>query len=264
MKNVKIDISLRDVISNLPTKFIKLLTGNRGKKLLDSSLPDVKDKKADLVVLMEDNSIFHLELQSYNDINMPFRMLEYYLLLREKYKNYKINQMCLYVGDKPVNMKNYIKEKNLNFSYTLKDIKELNCEELLNSSEFEDKLLAVLCDIKESDRYINGIIKELLKLNENKRKDAIKKLLSFSRYRPKINDKLIKKLKEEIMPLTIDLKQDPYYKQGLKRGLEEGIQKTKIEDAILMIKDFNIKAEVVAKKLNLPLNIILKKLKEQK
>jgi phage-related protein len=257
MKSVKIDITLRDVISNLPAKFIKLLTGNRGKKLLDSNLPDVKDKRADLVVLMEDNTIFHLELQSYNDSNMPFRMLEYYLLLKEKYKNHSISQMCLYVGDKLLNMENSILQKNLKYSYILKDIRELNCEELLNSDEFEDKLLAVLCNIEDTDKYINGIIKELLKLDENKRKDTIKKILSFSRYRPKINDKLIRKIKEDIMPITIDLSQDPYYKQGL----EQGIQQTKIEDAILMIKDFNIKPEDVAKKLNIPLDLLLKKIR---
>jgi len=261
--NIKIDITLRDVISNLPHKFIELLTNSRGKKLLDSNLPDVKDKRADLIVLMEDDSIFHLELQSYNDSNMPFRMLEYYTLLRQKYKRESINQMCLYVGEKPLNMKNCIAQENLNYSYTLKDIRELNCQELLNSDDFEDKLLAVLCDIKDTDRYINGIIEEILKLDENKRRDEIKKLLSFSRYRPKINDKLIARLKEDVMPLTIELEHDPYYKQGvfsekvniikngLKKGLDietltylTGLSKEKIEEIRRSIKEsFNQKTE---------------------
>ena len=83
---MKIDITLRDVISNLPHKFIELLTNKKGIKLLDTSLPQVKDKRADLIVLMEDDSIFHLELQSFNDKNMAFRMLEYYLLIKHSIK----------------------------------------------------------------------------------------------------------------------------------------------------------------------------------
>ena len=256
MGKIKIDISLRDIISSMPSKFIQILTNKKGKELLDSNLPEVKDKRADLIVLLEDDSIFHLELQSYNDNNIAFRMLEYYLLIKQKYKNDKIIQICLYVGDKPMNMNNKIDLNNLKYSFTLKDIKELDCNELLDSNIIEDKILSVLCNIKDEDRFLNSIIQELLKLPENKRKDYIKKLLSFSRYRPKINDKLTSKLEEEVMPLTIELENDPYYKQG--------VMQSKIEDAIVMIKKFNISPEDVAKELKISLKLLLDKIKSGK
>ena len=257
---VKIDISLREIISKLPHKFIELLINKKGVKLLDTSLPNVKDKRADLLVELEDKSIFHLEIQTFNDKNMPIRMLEYYLLIREKFKTTKIEQMVLFVGEK-LNMPNYIKENRLNFSYSLKDIKEINCNELINSQDLEDKILAVLCKIEDENRFINAIIEEILALDENKRKDYIKKLLSLSRYRPKINQKLIVNIKERVMPITIDLQNDPYFKEGLQQGIQQG-EKKGLKKGILVLLDLGFSKEDIAKKMNLSLKQIDEILKE--
>jgi hypothetical protein len=77
----------------------------------------------------------------------------------------------------------FLKTDVLSFKYRLIDIREFNCESLITSKEIEDKILAVLCNIKDENRYINAIIEEILNLPENKRKDYIKKLLSLSRYK---------------------------------------------------------------------------------
>jgi len=253
---IKIDIALRDIVSSIPNTFIKLLTDKKGVKLLDTSLANVKDKRADLIVELEDKTIFHLELQSFNDKNMPFRMLEYYLLIREKFKTNNISQMVMFVGDK-LNMPDSITENNLKFSYNLKDIKELNCKELINSNDLEDKILAVLCNIEDENRFINAIIKELLELDIKKRKDYIQKLLSLSRYRPNINTTLIKNLKERVMPITIELNNDPYYKEGLQQGLQQGLQKglqkgkeEVLKSTIKILKEF-LNEEQIAQKLNI-------------
>ena len=262
---IKIDITLRDVISKLPQNFIKLLTNKKGVKLLDTSLPEVKDKRADLIVEMEDKSIFHLELQTFNDKNMNYRMLEYYLLIRKKFKTDNIEQMVLYVGEKELNMPNNIKTKNLSFFYTLKDIKEINCHSLINSNDIEDKILAVLCNIQDENRYINAIINELLALNENKRKDYIKKLLSMSRYRKSINEKLINAIKEKVMPITIDIKNDPYYEEGIKEGIKKGIKegiKLGLEKSIKVLLEIGLSKEEISKKLNLTIKEIDEILKE--
>ena len=63
---IKVDITLREVISKLPYKFIEILTGKKGIKLLDTSLPNVKDKRADFE--RDRDRIIHTE---------AFRRLEY-------------------------------------------------------------------------------------------------------------------------------------------------------------------------------------------
>ena len=92
MSKQKMDILLRDILQKIPERFIQLLTGKKGTKILDNTFPVIKERKADFVVELEDGSIFHLELQTYPDKNMPLRMLEYRVLLMQKYPNRKIYQ----------------------------------------------------------------------------------------------------------------------------------------------------------------------------
>ena len=255
---VKIDISLREVISNLPHKFVEILTNKQGIKLLDTSLPNVKDKRADLIVELEDKTIFHLELQSSNDNKMAYRMLEYYLLIKEKFNTEKIYQLVLYVGFKKINMKNFIDNDVLKFKYNLKDIREIDCNSLFLSEDLDDKIIAVLCNIENKNKYVNLIIENILKLDENERKDYIIKLLSFSRYRPDINERLLNDIKEKVMPITIDLQNDPYFNKGLKTGIQKGIQKGKI----IVLKELGFSKEEIAKKLNISVYEIDKILKD--
>ena len=71
------------------------------------------------------------------------------------------------------------------------------------------------------------------------------------------------------MPFVIEKTKDPLYKEGLYEGekigkLEgkiEGKMEGKLESAVIMVKDFEAKPEDVAKKLDIPLEILLKKLK---
>ena len=75
---------------------------------------------------------------------MPFRMLEYFILISSKYPDKSIKQMVLYVGEKPLNMEDSIEMENLTFKYELKDIREISCKELLKSDSLTDKILGVL------------------------------------------------------------------------------------------------------------------------
>jgi hypothetical protein len=65
-------------------------------------------------------------------------------------QNKSIYQVVLYVGEGTPLMKDSINKENLRFRYKLRDVKELSCGELTGSSHPEDKLLALLCDGRES------------------------------------------------------------------------------------------------------------------
>ena len=66
------------------------------------------------------------------------------------------------------------------------------------------------------------------------------------------------------MPIVFNPETDPVYKegieQGLQLGLQQGIQKARLEDAKILIKDFNIPIEAVSKKLNISIEEIKKHL----
>jgi len=255
----KMDIFLRDSFQRIPQKFVLLLTGKKGIRVLDTTFPTVKERKADFVVELEDGSIFHLELQTHPDKNMPLRMLEYRIFLMQKYPDKEIRQMVLYVGDGAPRMESSINQGNLSFSYELRDIKELSCRELMESSQLEDKILAVLCNVEEPERYFNELMEELLKLPEKERADYTRKLLTALHYRPKLKMVLKHLLEERKMPITITeemLKQDPFYQEGLEKGKKDAIQK-------LYLKK-HLSAEEIAETLELPIEFVKKAIDEIK
>ena len=251
MSQQKMDILLRDILQKIPERFVYLLTGRRGTKILDNTFPTIKERKADFIVELEDSSIFHLELQTHPDKNMPLRMLEYRILLMQKYRGREIRQMVLYVGEGTPRMESSIKQEGLSFTYQLRDIKDLSCKELMESSQLEDKILAVLCNVEEPERYFNELMEELLKLPEKERADYIRKLLTALYYRPKLKLVLKRLLEERKMPLTITeemMKQDPFFQKGLERGKLEA----KREDIINLYKELQLQPEKIAKVLKVP------------
>ena len=264
----KMDILLRDILKRIPDKFIYLLTGKRGVKILDNTFPSIKERKVDFVAELEDGSIFHLELQTYPDKNMPVRMLEYYLLLMQTYPDREINQMVLYVGEGAPRMENSIRRKRLTYSYELRDIKELSCKELMESPQIEDKILAVLCSVEDPETYFNCLIEELLKLPEKEKADYIRKLLTALQYRPKLKLVLKRLLEERKMPITITeemMKQDPFFQEGLERGVKKGFEKGKLEakkeDIINLHKELQLSPEKIAKVLKVPVEFVKEVLK---
>ena len=49
-----LDITLRGAIQEIPPKFIQILTGKSATKLLDTSLPEVKDRREDILNLYKE------------------------------------------------------------------------------------------------------------------------------------------------------------------------------------------------------------------
>ena len=251
MSRQKMDIFLRDSLQRIPERFISILTGKKGIKILDNTFPTVKERKADLIIELEDRSIFHLELQTHPDKNMPLRMLEYYTLLKQKYPDRKIRQMVLYVGEGAPRMESSINTDNLSFRYELRDIKEIRCKELMESPQMEDKILAVLCNVEDPKRYFKGIFEELLKLPEKERADYIRKLLTALHYRPKLKVALKRLLEEKKMPLTITremMEKDPFFQEGKLEAQKEAI--------LNLYKELKLSPEQIAKVLKVPEELV--------
>ncbi|MCX7760990.1 MAG: flagellar biosynthesis/type III secretory pathway protein [Hydrogenothermaceae bacterium] len=224
----RLDITLGDVIKAIPPKFVKILTGKNAKILLDTVFKQTKERKLDFLLELEDSSIFHLEIQSTNDKNMPYRMLEYYLLITSKYNNRNIIQKVLYVGDEPLNMEGSIELPNLHFKYELLDIKDISCKELIESPDLNDKILAALCKIENPENYLLIIFDILSNIPERERKDYIVKLLTVLDFRPKLKEVALTLKEENKMPLTITremIEKDPFYKKGLEEAYKKNIIK---------------------------------------
>ncbi|KWT94629.1 hypothetical protein [Candidatus Magnetominusculus xianensis] len=221
----KYDITLKDLLKDVPKVFLKLITGYETGKFIDVQFPDIQLREADLVLEVADGKLVHVEIQSQNENNMMGRMFLYDGLIFNQYKRLPI-QIVLYVGNEHMNMENYMEGEGVKYSYKLIDIREIDCHQLLESDIPEDIVLAILCKTEDVDVTIRKILDKLSVLPLKERKGYIRKLLYLSDLR-----RLYPKVKREVskMPITIDVKNSDIYQEGLVEGKQEGKQEGLIE-----------------------------------
>ena len=188
------DIALRDIFEEVPHRLSKILSPVPIKELLPTSLPST-ELRVDFLAKLEDESILHMEFQSFNDTNMPWRMLRYYTAIVEKYKAYNIKQLVVYVGNEKLRMKSSLKIKNLVFKYEILDIRQIDCKVLLESPDPMDKLLACLCKVEDEAYLIEKLIKTMEGMNEEERKDYLLKALTLTELRPNLRIKLTEEVR---------------------------------------------------------------------
>ena len=174
---MKYDVTLKSLFHELPHTLVKLLTGSTVKQILTVEYPSVKKRLPDFVVRLDNGEIYHLELQSDIDDSMPWRMLEYYWLIHDLYGQAPIQQV-LYVGENnQAHFETRIRQDKLQFEYQLVDIRDVDCQFLLQSPYLADNLLAVLCRIDNKPTLVQQVLYKITQLDYNARQDAIEKLL---------------------------------------------------------------------------------------
>jgi len=270
---VKKDLISKQIIKTLLKDISKYFLNEDIKTdniiFLDKELNRVEKREADIVANIDNEYILHLEIQNNNDKNMIYRMLRYYVDIRQISK-LPIKQYVLYIGKEKANFQTEIFEEALNFRYNFIDIHTIDCEVLLNQNTPEALVLAILCDFKGKNPkdVVKYIIDSLYKYTKNSSsyKNYIMMLETLSS-----NRNLKEVVKEIEMLRTTTLQDLPSWEiglemgieKGIEQGIEKGIEKGKLESAIVMIKDFNISPEDVAKKINIPLELLLNKLNEK-
>ncbi len=223
------DITLKDIFEEVPHRLSKILSPAPIKELLPTSLPST-ELRVDFLARLEDESILHMEFQSFNDTNMPWRMLRYYTAIAEKYKTHNIKQIVVYVGNEKLRMKSSLKIKNLVFKYEILDIRQIDCRVLLESPDPMDRLLACLCKVEDEVYLIEKLIKTMESMNEEERKDYLLKALTLTELRPNLRIRLTEEVKP--MPIVVrpedirlpkrKLRKDILYRLGLEEGKKEG------------------------------------------
>ncbi len=216
------DAILKSILNSIWNSLTPKLTGGaKPVRLLSVEFPSVESRVPDLVVLLDDGRILHLEVQSANDPRMPWRMLHYRLLLRERYPLVHIVQHVLYIGAAPCSMVARIEEDFLSYGYRLTDIREIDEEVFLRSESAADRVLAVLAKMRNERVTIRRILASWAGAPRRERADLIKNLVVLSGLR-----RLNKIVVEEVhnMPITIDLMENSTIREWIESGLEQGRQ----------------------------------------
>ncbi len=228
------DIALKDIFEEIPHRLSKILAPAPIKELLPTNFPST-ELRVDFLARLEDESILHIEFQSFNDPNMPFRMLRYYLAIWERYPNSPIKQLLVYVGNRKLRMKSRLRLRNLSFSYEILDIRQIDCKVLLESPDPMDRLLACLCKVEDEAYLIEKLIKTMEGMDEEERKDYLLKALTLTELRPNLRIRLTEEVKH--MPIVVRpedirlskkmLRKDILYRLGLEEGKQIGLEEGK-------------------------------------
>lgn len=239
----------------------------KNSKPLKDKLQDTVEREADYLSVVEQNDgskfILHLEFQTTNEPGMLERMQLYYSLLRRKY-HLQVIQKVFYFGQRPVNMRSKLKAEETFTGFELISLSNISYKNFINSSIPEELILAILAnfDQQEEKTVISEVIQKLKETNQSETtfRKYIKQLVILSRLRG-LNETLKTTLQK--MPITYNIEEDAFYKEGLKRGLErvrkekELRQREKDEAIAQMIAD-GVPHEKIANYLNVSLQQVAK------
>ena len=233
-------------------------------EFVDKELKRIEKREADIVALCKIDGveqILHLEIQNSNDKLMPRRMLRYYTDIKTQFAEYQVKQYVIYIGKPKLNMKDSIEEENLSYKYTLVDMHNIDCDELLKLDTPDALVLSILCDFKGKDELeiLKYILKRLVELSADDEYKLSKYMLMLETLSD--NRDLQTKLKEaEEMLREIRYEKLPSYEIAMERTTERVTKNATIQTAMTMIKEFKLDVKEVAKKLNIPLDELMKHL----
>src|SRR5260221_5792213 len=176
---MRFDTILKTLLQSSGLLLLELLTEAPIREWINVEIPKAQMNKLDLVAWHGNGRLYQLELQSANDPNMAWRMLEYYFLVWRRYGVQPVQQV-IYVGAKLMSMNADIRHERLTFSYRTIDIRVLDSEVMLRSAAIEDNLLAILCRLNDERAAVRRILASIAQLPASQRVNAMSQLLVLS------------------------------------------------------------------------------------
>ncbi len=219
---MRYDTTLKTLLRAQPPRLLELLTGAARLKILTIEYPATRSRRADLVFARPDGEIHQFELQSGNEADMDYRMLEYYPLLCREYGRPPL-QTVLYVGNAPLTMRGGLEHPHLSYRYEVLDVRTFKAAPLLASDSLDDNLLALLCGDGTTPTVIRRILRRIARLPERARQDRLIQLFILSGLRQA--EPVIKREVKK-MSFEMDIMENSFlrgiYLDGEKQGKEEG------------------------------------------
>ena len=214
------DATLKELFQGGPQRIWDLLIGTRPVELLTVEFPAVQVRRPDLVARLADGRLYHLEIQTGPDPDMPWRMLEYYFLIARQFGQPPLQQL-LYAGSERNVFAAGIHEENLQYRYRVIDLGELDGRPLVESDSLEDNLLAVLCRREDARAAVRRVVSRLASLPRRAAADAISQLMILCRLRG-LPGLLMEERKHMPIPIPEDILDHPWLRDLVEKREREG------------------------------------------
>jgi hypothetical protein len=184
--------------------------------------PKVSNRRVDLLGELPDGSLVHIELQSRNEKDFPLRMAEYLFGIGRQYGRLP-RQVALYVGEAPLRMKDRVEGPDVSVRFQLVDIRDLDGDRLLASTNMGDNVLALLTKIGDQLKGVRRILERIATGPPGARDEALAELFIFAGLR---NIEVEARREAKKMPILNDIMDNrvigPAIRKGLRQGRVEG------------------------------------------
>ena len=220
---------------------------------LPDSIQHTKERKPDLLKKITDDKgevfILHIEFQTKDDADMPYRMAEYLVMLLRTYK-IPVRQHVIYIGEGTSSMLNNLSNGKSYFHYDIVSISSIDYRIFLRSKKPEEKMFAILANFGNDnpETVVAEIASNIAKtakgdLERERRKNQLRILAQL---RTLVSDKI--EIMEHVSTFFKE-ENDIFYKVGEKRGLEKGRVEADEEAKTFVVKSLLIKTDFTVAKI---------------
>jgi predicted transposase YdaD len=226
------DVALKNILTRPGSSVLAQLTGASWLKWLNVEAPKVSNQRVDLLGELPDGNLVHIELQSRNEKDFPLRMAEYLFGIRRRYGRLP-RQVALYVGEAPLRMKDCIEGPDAFVRFHLVDIRDLDGERLLASTNVGDNILAVLTRLGEQPKVVRRILERIAAERPGDRDEALTELFIFAGLR-----KMEVEARREAtkMPILNDIMDNRVIGPAIRKGLRQGRVEGQVEILLSQIQ----------------------------
>lgn len=236
----KYDLAFKNMFSGLTSDAINYFLKIEYQKLeeLNIEFPIIESRESDMIfkcITKEGNPLaVHIEFQSNNDDEMPYRMLEYAALIMRKY-NLKPYQVVIYVGENELNMSDNLNfsfnEKNfLKYNYRIIDVSKIKFSEITKTNYYELFALLPLMDKEkrkeDEEKYLQECARVIssIPLEEDRKKEIAARAKIFAEL---VYDRdIVNRIFSEVMKM-INLEKSATYRELIEKGRQIGLEEGK-------------------------------------
>lgn len=213
------DVAIKRILTRPGSVLLNALTGAHSLRWLNGELPQVNNRRVDLLGESPDGELTQIELQAWNELDFPLRMGEYLFGIGRRYGRLP-RQVVLYVGEARLSMPDRIEGPDYLVRFHMVDIRDLDGEQLLASDNRGDHVMAILTRLgTRPDTLRRRILKGIADGPAAERDQSLAELLIIAGLR-KLDDEV--KREAWKMPILNDIMDHGVIGPLLRQGRAEG------------------------------------------